>query len=88
MAVCGMGLGSSLIIEMNIKDVTEQLDIDCEVGHTNLNSFIANDSSITAVICGSDLADSIEHPNKIILQNLFDKEEIKEKISKFMEVYE
>lgn len=86
MAVCGQGLGSSLIIEMNIKDVVEELDReDIEVEHTNLNSFDASDDSISAVICGNDLSDSIDFDKKIILNNLFDKDELREKIENFLE---
>ncbi|WP_029512176.1 MULTISPECIES: hypothetical protein [Mesoplasma] len=82
-AVCGQGLGSSLIIEMNMKDAVEELGLDVEVGHTNLNSFDPTDSSITAVVCGLDLESSINFDKKIILNNLFDKDELLEKIEKF-----
>lgn len=86
LAVCGQGLGSSLIIEMNIKDVVEELDReDIDVDHTNLNSFDPSDSEILAVICGNDLSDSIDFDKKIILNNLFDKDELKEKIEEFLE---
>ncbi|MDR0739784.1 MAG: hypothetical protein LBF00_02825 [Mycoplasmataceae bacterium] len=83
-ALCGQGLGSSLIVEINLKKALEELDIDdVEVTHTNLNSFDSNDHSITAVICGKDLADSFDFEHKIILNNLLDINEIKSKISAF-----
>lgn len=85
-AVCGQGLGSSLIIEMNIKDVVEELGIDAEVTHTNLNSFNASEETDSVVVCGADLADSIEFDKKIVLDNLFDKEQLKEKISNYFNV--
>ncbi|AOG60966.1 PTS system, ascorbate-specific IIB component [Spiroplasma helicoides] len=83
-AVCGQGLGSSLIIEMSIRDILISMGRDdIEVEHTNLNSFNNGDPSIDAVICGIDLADSIDFENKIVLNNLLDKEEIEEKLSEF-----
>jgi galactitol-specific phosphotransferase system IIB component len=84
-ALCGQGLGSSLIVEMNIKKALEELEIDdVEVAHTNLNSFDPNDASITAVVCGNDLSDAVDFENKIVLNNLLDINEIKSKISAFL----
>ena len=34
MAICGSGLGSSFMVEMNIKKVLKKLDIDAEVEHS------------------------------------------------------
>jgi galactitol-specific phosphotransferase system IIB component len=85
-ALCGQGLGSSLIVEMNIKKALEELDIDdIEVTHTNLNSFDSNDTSITAIVCGKDLSDAIDFQNKVVLNNLLDINEIKIKISEFLD---
>lgn len=84
-AVCGQGLGSSLIIEMNIKDVLATLGrSDIEAAHTNLNSFDPTDSEILAVICGQDLYDSIDFDEKIVLENLLDKDELEEKVDKYL----
>lgn len=33
MAICGSGLGSSFMVEMNIKKVLKKLNIDAEVEH-------------------------------------------------------
>ncbi|WP_041618862.1 hypothetical protein [Spiroplasma taiwanense] len=88
-AVCGQGLGSSLIIEMNIKNVLNQMGRDdIIVEHANLNLFDSNDSSINAVICGIDLSDSIDFEQKIVLNNLLDNDEIEEKLTEFLEKYE
>jgi galactitol-specific phosphotransferase system IIB component len=84
LAVCGQGLGSSLIVEMNIRDVLQDLNReDINVEHTNLNSFNRDDQELSAVICGRDLAEAINFDQKIVLENLFDKEELKEKLLNF-----
>ncbi|MGL5205728.1 MAG: PTS sugar transporter subunit IIB [Metamycoplasmataceae bacterium] len=84
--VCGQGLGSSLIIEMNVNKVIKELGIDSSsvaVTHQNLNSYSA-DQGYDLVICGVDLADMIDPGvgKKVILTNLMDKDELKEKLSK------
>jgi len=38
MAICGSGLGSSFMVEMNIKKVLKKLEIDAEVEHSDLSS--------------------------------------------------
>lgn len=86
--VCGMGLGSSLIVEMNVKSVLQELNIsenEVYVTHKNLNSYSPNDG-FDFVVCGNDLADSIDAGNgkKIVLNNLMDKEELKTKIKEII----
>lgn len=82
--VCGQGLGSSLIIEINVKSAIKELNLkesDYDVTHLNLNSYSEiNDFDI--VVCGFDLSDSINpgKAKKLVLQNLMDKEEIKSKL--------
>ncbi|ARU91701.1 PTS system ascorbate-specific enzyme IIC/IIB [Spiroplasma clarkii] len=80
-AVCGSGLGSSFLIEMNINETCKALKIDAEVSHINLGSFDPNATDV--VVCGADLEDSIEFQEKIVLQNIVDKDETFEKIKKY-----
>ncbi len=84
--VCGMGLGSSLIAEMNIKKAIEELGKnlnDFDITHKNLNSYSPSDN-FDIVVCGQDLADSVQVTTgaKVVLNNLLDLNEIKEKIGK------
>lgn len=86
--VCGQGLGSSLIVEMNIKSVLDTLGIsddEVSVTHKNLNSYSPSDN-FDFVVCGVDLADSINVGigQKIVLNNLMDKEEL---MNKFKEIF-
>lgn len=83
MAVCGSGLGSSFMVEMNITDVLNSLGLssEYEASHTSLAEVTAEDADI--FVTGIDLADSASHlPNLIILDSLLDKEELKEKLKK------
>lgn len=86
-ALCGMGLGSSLIIELNIKQVLEQLGLanSYEVTHENLNTYMPN--SCDYVIVGKDIeknVDAGENCCKIILTNIMDVDELKVKLKKHL----
>lgn len=80
MAVCGSGLGSSFMVEMNVIEILAELKItDCEASHNSLADATADQADI--FITGLDLESSASHlPNLIILNSLFDKEELKEKL--------
>ncbi|WP_024614898.1 PTS sugar transporter subunit IIB [Clostridium sp. Ade.TY] len=81
MAVCGSGLGSSFMVEMNITDVLRELGVDdqYEASHTSLADVVATDADI--FVTGIDLADSASHlPELIILDSLLDRDELKVKI--------
>lgn len=83
--VCGQGLGSSLIVELNVKQALDELGVSnqFEVSHENLNTY--SPESYDIVICGEDIAPSVnvlENTKKIVLTNIMDVNELKEKISK------
>lgn len=81
MAVCGSGLGSSFMVEMNITEVLKELGASKEYEgcHTSLADVTSADADI--FVTGLDLAESASHlPNLIVLNSLLDKNELKEKI--------
>lgn len=81
MAVCGSGLGSSFMVEMNITDVLNELGVsnEYEASHTSLADVTASDADI--FVTGIDLADSASHlPELIVLDSLLDRNELKLKI--------
>ncbi|MGB5824137.1 MAG: PTS sugar transporter subunit IIB [Proteocatella sp.] len=81
MAVCGSGLGSSFMVEMNITDILKDLGLQdkYEANHTSLADVTASDAEI--FVTGIDLADCASHlPELIILDSLLDKDELKRKI--------
>ena len=81
MAVCGSGLGSSFMVEMNITEVLNELGLSdqYEGCHTSLADVTSNDADI--FVTALDLAESASHlPNLIVLNSLLDKDELREKI--------
>lgn len=77
---CGNGLGSSLIVSMNLKKILEELNVsEIEVEHTSLSDF--SESSADLFLIGMDLKQIFLHmPRVIVLQNIVSKEELKQKI--------
>lgn len=78
MAVCGSGLGSSLMLEMNIKKILKELGLEAEVGHIDLASVTSEDADI--FVMSKSLVEKVSVPCKIALSNIISKDEIKEKL--------
>ncbi|GGJ95774.1 hypothetical protein GCM10007063_17770 [Lentibacillus kapialis] len=82
LVVCGHGLGSSFMVEMNAKQALSELGApdDLEVEHSDLGSAASDMADI--FICGRDLADNLEGMGElIVLDNILDKDELKEKLN-------
>lgn len=79
-AVCSSGLGSSFMVEMNIKAVLESLGVDnVEVTHYDMGS--ASSELADTFFVGADLAESATHlDNVIVLNSIIDMDELKEKV--------
>lgn len=79
-AVCGSGLGSSFMVEMNINSVLNELGvIGVEVAHYDMGSATPDLADVFFV--GGDLADSAQHlGNVVILDSIIDMDELREKV--------
>lgn len=85
MAVCGSGLGSSFMMEMNIKKVLKNLDITAEVGHSDLGSVTPDLADV--FVMAKDIAYSATLPEDkiIIVNNIIDTKEIEQKMREYFE---
>ena len=83
-AVCGSGLGSSFMMEMNINDVLRELGVTgVEVSHTDVGS--ATPDLADVWICATDIAESIQSLGEIVvLENIIDKELMRDKIKEML----
>ncbi|MGM0214116.1 PTS sugar transporter subunit IIB [Enterococcus sp. AZ109] len=79
-AVCGSGLGSSFMVEMNINSVLKDLGVEgVEVAHFDLGS--ASPDLADVFFVASDLADSAQHLGEVVvLESIIDMDELKEKV--------
>lgn len=85
MAVCGSGLGSSFMMEMNIKKVLKKLDITAEVEHSDLGSVTPDLANV--FVMGKDIAFSANLPAEkvIVINNIIDIKELEEKIKDYFD---
>lgn len=79
--VCGNGLGSSFIVEMNVKKIIKELGKDAEVSHTDLSS--AKSESADIYIGSTEIIANLDDGNRRVfgLTNLLDNAKIKEILS-------
>lgn len=85
MAVCGSGLGSSFMMEMNIKKVLKNLNVVAEVEHSDLGSVTPDVADV--FVMAKDIAYSANLPEDkiIIINNIIDLKEIEQKIREYFE---
>ncbi|MCG8396495.1 PTS sugar transporter subunit IIB [Bacillus atrophaeus] len=78
--VCGNGLGSSFIVEINVKKIIEELNIDAEVSHTDLTS--SKTETADLYLGSTDIVSSLDDGTRTVagLKNLLDQNEIKKAI--------
>lgn len=85
--VCGSGLGSSLLVEMNVKLVLDGLGIKYDsVEHTNISNFTG--VGVDYVVVGADVAPVLDFPEekKVVLTNILSKTELEEKLLKVLKI--
>ncbi len=78
LAVCGVGMGSSLILRMNIEAVLRESGVEATVEHSDVTGAKGADADYIAT--SKDLADTFPAGDEriIVINNFIDKNEIKE----------
>lgn len=81
--VCGNGLGTSLMMEMSIKNILKELGVNATVDHVDLGSAKGTASDI--FVGTKDIAEQLVAQSvggKIVsLDNMIDKKAMKERLS-------
>ncbi|MFV0551650.1 MAG: PTS sugar transporter subunit IIB [Anaerorhabdus sp.] len=86
MCCCGSGLGSSMLVKMNVEKVLKKLDITgIDIIHSSVSDAIPGAADLFVV--GSDLENFTKNlPCVIYLDNIVSLPELEEKLSKFFSV--
>jgi PTS system ascorbate-specific IIB component len=82
-AVCGMGIGTSVLLKMNAEKVLRELELEATVEATDVKTARSSrDAQI--ILTTPDLVSELDGlPSEIIaIEHFFDLEEITEKLSK------
>jgi PTS system ascorbate-specific IIB component len=86
-AVCGMGIGTSVLLKMNAEKVLAKLGIDADVEAADMG--VARGAAQTAeiVLTSEELAEELGDvpADVIIINNFFDLDEITEKLTAAVE---
>ncbi|XKM12956.1 PTS sugar transporter subunit IIB [Orbaceae bacterium ac157xtp] len=85
MAVCGSGLGSSFMVEMNIKKVLKKINKEAEVTHADLASATPGEADL--FVMTKDLAESSGIPadKLIVLNNIIDINDLEHKLVEYFD---
>lgn len=85
MCCCGSGLGSSMLVRMNVEKVLQGLGIKgVTVSHSSLSD--AAEGAADLFVVGKDLAEFVkELPRVIVLDNIMDKAELETKLKQEFE---
>ncbi|UXR78318.1 MULTISPECIES: PTS sugar transporter subunit IIB [unclassified Staphylococcus] len=81
LVVCGHGLGSSFMVEMNVQEALKQLQApsDIQVEHSDIMT--ASPEMADLFICGRDLEENAQRLGEVIvLDNILDKVELQGKL--------
>lgn len=86
LAVCGFGVGSSMVLKMNIDKVAEEKDIDAQVETADLST--ATSSGADVIFTSQELVDDLKASTNVPvypIQKFMDKNEIKEAFDDYLE---
>lgn len=82
LAVCGMGLGTGLLLRMNTEEALKRMGVEADVSVADIGSARGMGSGADLVLTSNELAEQLG-PVKgqlVTVQNFFDKAEIERKL--------
>lgn len=85
-AVCGNGMGTSMIIKIKLENIVKKLNISAQIDAVSVGqaSSIVNEADI--IVCSSHLEDSIPQGKAKVttVKNLMDEQEIEQALKKVL----
>jgi PTS system ascorbate-specific IIB component len=83
-AVCGMGIGTSVLLKLNAEKVLKMLDLEATVDAADVASVRKVSFDAQIILTTPDLVDQLQGlPAEIIsIEHVFDLEELSTKLSK------
>lgn len=87
LAVCGMGIGTSIILKMNAEKALERLGVDGDVEVADIGSARGAASTADLILTSGELAGEIGEvpPEIVVVDNFADVDEITQKLSSAIE---
>lgn len=80
LAVCGMGLGSSMVLKLTLGKVLKQLSLKADVEVSDIGS--AHSQQADLIVTSAELAERLTgtHIPVIVIKNYVDQKEMKDKL--------
>lgn len=85
LAVCGSGLGTSFMVEMNINQILGELGVTgVEVSHSDLSSATPSDADV--FFLAKDIAEGGAHLGEVVvMESIIDMDELRTKVTQVLE---
>ena len=82
-AVCGAGIGTSVLLKSNAEKVLQNLDIEATVRAVSLEEAKSPDSNAQVLLVTPELVDAVAaiRSEVIAINNIFDLSELSDKLS-------
>lgn len=81
--VCGLGMGSSLILKMTVEKAAKELGLDAEVEHWDAGT--VNGKHADLIMASLDFAERFAGNDRaILIKNIISNAEVKEKLGNYM----
>ena len=82
LVVCGHGLGSSFMVEMNAQEALKNLNAPTDITVEHSDVMTASPDMAELLICGRDLEENTKNLGDVLgLDNILDKEELQTKLN-------
>lgn len=83
-AVCGAGIGTSVLLKSNVDRALQSLGIEAEVQAVSVSAAMADDSPAQLVFITPELQSQINgiRSEVVVINNIFDLAELSEKLTK------
>lgn len=85
--VCGLGMGSSLIMKMSVDKAARELGIDAEIEHWDAGTVGSKHADL--IVAAPDFAERFAgQDNVIFINNIVSAAEAKEKLQAYLETHD
>lgn len=82
--VCGLGMGSSLILKMTVDKAARQLGVDAEIEHWDAGTVGSKNADL--IVTSQDFAERFSgQKNVIFVNSIINVNEVKEKLQAYLE---
>ncbi len=81
--VCGLGVGSSLILKMTVEGAFKELGVRAKVEHWDMGTVRGRNADLIVTTTGFE-KNFAEQNNVVYIKNIVDKAEVKEKLATYL----